>query len=362
MKKLYICIAFIILQFSLSLNSLASPPEAQAHSFLRFERFEAAIKPYVEKGFKGNIIVATKQGSIFSKSIGQAIAGKANYTPSTAVDIASVSKQFTAAAIMKLVELGKLDTSHSISRYIKGVPSDKANITIHHLLTHSAGFKRDVGRDEERISRDDYEQKAMASELAFGVGEQYHYSNIGYSLLAIIVEKVSGQGFEDFLFENLLEPAGMFATGYSRPDWSQRTIPEVTRLYKGYRQPLELFNDLEGEYWNMMGSGGIISTAEDMLKWHLALLKGKVLSVASQQQMFSPHVAEYDDGYFYGYGWSVVPFADKENLVWHNGMSFFGKAEYWRLPEQGLMIFVASHEGDVEPWSIANALYQTLYK
>lgn len=360
MKTLHVYISTILTLLLLADKVVANEADGHTNSFLQFKSFEAALKPYISKGFKGTVVVANKQGKIFSKSIGKAVEGKANYTSSTAVDIASVSKQFTAAAIMKLAELGKLDTSHPISRYIENVPSDKTDITLHHLLTHSAGFKRDVGRDEERISRGAYEQEAMASELAFGVGEQYHYSNIGYILLAIVVEKVSGQSFEEFLFENLLKPAGMFATGYSRPDWSQRTIPEVTRRYMGYSNPVEFFNDLEGEHWNIMGAGGIISTAEDMVNWHLALLEGRVLSAASQQLMFSPHVAEYDEGYFYGYGWSVVPFEDKESIIWHNGMSFFGKAEYWRLPEQGLMIFVASHESQVEPWSIANALYKTL--
>ena len=351
---------FVLLHFSLSYQALAkSLPE---NDFTQLAHIKTAIQPYVNDGFAGSIVVANEFGTIFSQSYGQAVPGVANFSTSTVVDIASVSKQFTAAAIMRLVEDGLMDTSDLMSQYIENVPEDKVDITIHHLLTHSAGFKRDAGRDEEAASRVSYEYKAMASKLAFGVGEQYHYSNIGYNLLAIIVEKVSKMRFEDYLFVHLFKPAGMFSTGYLRPDWSQYSVAEITEPYKGYKSQLELNQDLEDEAWNFVGSGGILSTADDMVKWHVALSTGKIISYVSQELMFSPHVKEYEEGYFYGYGWSIVPFKDRDTLVWHNGMSFFGKAEYWRIPEQKLMIFVASNRGEVEPWSVANALYQTLYQ
>ena len=362
MKITLIYIAVFLIQLSFNNKSLASTSPAHGTTFLQLKNFETAVNSYIQKGFEGTIIVANDHGPIFSKSSGQAIKGKSDYSTSTVVDIASVSKQFTAAAIMKLVEQGKIKTSHPISFYIENTPEGKAGITVHHLLTHTAGFKRRLGDDEERISRDEFEEQAMAMPLVFGVGEKYHYSNIGYGLLASIVENVSGQDFETYLFEHLLKPAGMFSTGYVRPDWSTRTIPEVNRLYAGFSSPLELLENTKGDFWNLKGSGGIFSTAEDMALWHIALLKEKNLSYESQQQMFTPHVKENDDGYYYGYGWSVVPREGKEPLVWHNGMSFFGKAEYWRLPQSGLMIFVASHEGDVEPWHIANALFKSLAK
>jgi CubicO group peptidase (beta-lactamase class C family) len=348
------------IQFLITDKLLASSIPTNDASFLQLENFEIVVNPYIQKGFEGVIIVANEQGLIFRKSNGHAIKGKSDYSTSTVVDIASLSKQFTAAAIMKLVEQGMMDTSLPISLYIENVPQNKADITVHHLLTHTAGFKRHLGRDEERLSKTEFLNKVMALPLTFGVGEKYHYSGIGYGLLALIVENVSGQEFEAYLFENLLESAGMFATGYLRPDWSQRIIPEVTRRYAGFSSPLKLLDSTKGDFWNLKGAGGILSTAEDMALWHIALLKGKILSYESQRLMFTPYVEENDDGYYYGYGWSVVPRKGKEPLIWHNGMSFFGKAEYWRLPHSGLMIFVASHEGDVEPWHIANALFKAL--
>ena len=314
-----------------------------------------------KKGFEGTIIVSNESGAIYQKSHGEAIEGIEKYDSSTPVDIASVSKQFTAASIMKLVEQGKLNIQDPISKYIKGIPKDKSSITIHNLSTNTAGFKRHSGRDENKLSKDEFIRKVMKLPLAFQVDEKYHYSNIGYGLLAYIVEETSGVDFETYLYENLLKPSGMHSTGYLRPTRSKKTIPEIKDKYAGFSNGIEMFSGLDGNHWNILGGGGIYSTAEDMQRWHTALMAGNVLSPASQAQMYKPHVPE-EDGYYYGYGWSILPKEGKENLVWHNGFSFFGKAEYWRLPESGMMIFVASHKRNVSPWHIANDIYNALYE
>ncbi|WP_340677102.1 serine hydrolase domain-containing protein [Paraglaciecola sp.] len=332
--------------------------ESDSIQFYELKHLEQEVAPYLKKGFKGTIIVANNYGVIFHKSAGDAIQGQASYSTDTVVDLASVSKQFTAAAIMKLQQQGKVSPSASISEYIAGVPDDKRSITVHNLLTHTAGFKRHLGRDETPLNKDSFIASVMSLPLTYAVGEKYHYSNIGYGLLAYIVEAVSGDKFETYLFKNLLEPAGMFSTGFLRPDWSERTVPKVTRSYAGFSSPLEMLLSTKEDFWNLKGGGGMLSSASDMVKWHKALSDGKIISLDTQQLMYSPHVAENEEGYYYGYGWSIVPKEGEEPLVWHNGMSFFGKAEYWRLPRKGLMIFVASHEGDVEPWSIAHALYK----
>lgn len=341
-------------------SSLTINPMSESGTFISRQTIDTTIEPFITDGFEGTIIVSNQHGAIYRRSAGFAIAEDSKYKSSTVVDIASVSKQFTAAAIMKLAEQGKLETNDLISKHIENVSEAKANITIHNLLTHTAGFKRHLGRDEEKLNRDEFIHKALNMPLAFGVGEKYHYSNIGYGLLAFIVEEVSGQDFESYLFDNLLEPAGMFSTGYLKPDWSQRTIPEVKRLYAGYASPLKMLESTDGDFWNLKGGGGIFSTADDMALWHEALMKQEILSKRSQSIMYAPYISEDEEGYFYGYGWSVVPRDEKEPLIWHNGMSFFGKAEYWRLPQSGLMIFVASHKENSSPWRVANAIYKVL--
>lgn len=364
MKKLFnICLVLSSLTLSLPLWAGNSPQDnslSESNTFIPKQTIDKTIEPFIIDGFEGTIIVSNQHGAIYRKSAGFAISKESKYESSTVVDIASISKQFTAAAIMKLVEQGKLKINDRISKYIENVPETKAKITIHNLLTHNAGFKRHLGRDEETLNKDDFIHKALNLPLAFGVGEKYHYSNIGYSLLAFIVEKLSGQDFETYLFDNLFEPAGMFTTGYLRPNWSQRTIPLVKRLYAGYASPLKMLESTKGDFWNIKGGGGILSTADDMALWHKALMEEKILSKRSQSMMYTPYISEDEEGYFYGYGWSVFPRYEKEPLIWHNGMSFFGKAEYWRLPQSGLMIFVASHKESSSPWHVANAIYKAL--
>src|SRR5262249_27224274 len=143
--------------------------------------------------------------------------------------IGSITKQFTAAAILKLQMQGKLSVRDPIAKYLPNVPQDKSAITLHHLLTHSAGLESGFGPgDFEAVTRDEIIKRALASKLRSAPGKQYHYSNAGYSLLGAIVEIVSGGGYEAFLHEHLFKPAGMAQTGYRLPKWSSE------RLAQGY--------------------------------------------------------------------------------------------------------------------------------
>ncbi len=361
--KIYLMLSL----FALSTNLIAEErdtikvPSKVAFYDVRGSLEKILVNHINNKGFEGTVIISNESGTIYNKSHGFSIEEVSKYDSSTPVDIASVSKQFTAATIMKLVDQGKLRIEDKISKYVMDVPTDKSQITIHDLLTHTAGFKRHSGRDEERIGKDKFVKRVMAQPLAFNVGEKYHYSNIGYGLLAYIVEEVSGFNFETYLYKNLLEPAGMYSTGYLRPEWPNHALPEGEEEYAGFGNSIEMIKSLDGNFWNLIGGGGIYSSAKDMQRWHVALMEGKILSYQSQELMYKPHVPE-EDGYFYGYGWSIVPKPGKEKLVWHNGMSFFGKAEYWRLPKTGMMIFVASHKRDVSPWQVARDIYNALQK
>ncbi len=135
-------------------------------------------------------------------------------------DLGSITKQFTAAAILTLEMQGKLAVTDLASKYLDGVPADKSAITLHHLLTHSSGLESDFSpSDYDPVGREEYVGRALQSTLLFAPGGGYEYSNAGYSLLAAIVEKVSGQPYEIYLTERVLKPAGMRETGYKLPTW-----------------------------------------------------------------------------------------------------------------------------------------------
>jgi CubicO group peptidase (beta-lactamase class C family) len=161
-------------------------------------------------GFSGAVIVAKDGQIVMSKGYGLANREqKIPFTPETVSSIGSITKQFTAAAILKLEMQGKLKVGDPIGKYLPGVPPDKADITIHHLLTHTAGVRADFGgRDSDPIARDDLVKLVLASPLRFKPGVRYEYSNEGYSLAGAIVERVSGASYEAFLSEHLFKPAG----------------------------------------------------------------------------------------------------------------------------------------------------------
>ncbi len=178
-------------------------------------RVDDYLSRLVRHGFSGAVLIA-KDGQVVLKRA----YGMANRETGLPYDvdmvscIGSVTKQFTGAAIMKLDMQGKLGTSDPIAKYLPGVPADKAGITIHHLLTHTAGFSGDLGgSDEEPIGRDALVAKVLAAPLVAKPGDHFEYSNEGFALAAAIVERVSGQGYGAFLRGQLFLPAGMTDTG-----------------------------------------------------------------------------------------------------------------------------------------------------
>src|SRR5262245_56723700 len=155
------------------------------------ERYMAAA---AAEGFRGAVLVARGENVLLARGYGTTIpGGNRPITAETVFSTGSITKQFTATAILKLETQGKLSVQDELGRWFDAVPADKSGITLHQLLTHTAGFPGAIGDDRERIGRDVYVQRALATPLLFSPGSRYEYSNVGYSLLAAIVEKASGQ-------------------------------------------------------------------------------------------------------------------------------------------------------------------------
>lgn len=218
----------------------------------------------------------------------------------------SITKQFTAAAILKLEMMGKLRVTDPIGRHLGQVPADKRPITLHQLLTHTAGLAEGLGDDYDVLARDDFLTRALASKPLSAPGTTFHYSNMGYGLLAAIVEKVSGLGYENFLAEHLFAPAGMTRTGYVLPTWEPgRIAVEYDDEGAAHGRPIAHPWAQDGPYWNLHGNGGMLSTARDLLRWHRALSGTGVLSATAKRKMFSPQVRMPDSQDSYGYGWVI---------------------------------------------------------
>ena len=280
----------------------------------RFDEYFSRITPF---GFSGAFLAARDKQIIFNKGYGMAIREMSiPNTSETVFCIGSITKQFTAAAIMTLEMQDKLKTEHSIDAYFDDVPEDKKSITLHHLLTHTAGIVNYTGEDYVVAYRDETVRKALKMPLHFPPGTGYEYSNAGYSLLGAIVELVSGQPYEEYLHEHLFKPSGMLFTGYRIPHWHERTVATWYAADKPFRLRL---SEHDQPHWNVIGNGEILSTTSDMHKWYLALKGENVLSAQFKKKLFTPF------SNYYAYGWNVTE-TEHGKIIQHDGGSDLGSS------------------------------------
>jgi len=257
----------------------------------------------VREHFSGVVLVAQDGKVLFRKACG--LANREWEVPNT-VDtkfrIGSLTKQFTAFLVMRLVEQGKMDLGGKICDYLPYYRQDTgAKITIHHLLTHTSGlpmFSKNP-LPEERLGPypvKEFVERYCSDDLGFTPGSGFLYSNCGYFLLGAIIESVTGKPYEACLDEMVLKPAGMINTGYDHPE---KILPKRAAGY-GIDNGV-LFN---ARYQNMsipFAAGAMYSTVDDFLLWDRVLSSGSLLSKRSTETMLSPHVP----GENYGYGWYV---------------------------------------------------------
>jgi CubicO group peptidase (beta-lactamase class C family) len=322
----------------MTLALLASPakaaPAAGDEAFARAAR-EAVDRIAREDGFSGVILIARGDQVLLRRAAGLADRERnIPNTPETRFSLQSVTKQFTAAAIMLLVQDGKLSLDDPVAKYYAAAPPSWNAVTIRHLLTHTAGIGVPFTTEDElrfRTYRDAVEIAAQRAP-SFEPGARFQYSNAGYMLLTAVIESIAGQPYGDFLREHVFAPLGMRNTGYG-------AIPRGTM--RGYRR-----HGVEGT-WELLdpvnldvlgGAGGIYSTLDDMLIWSRALDGDVILSPDSKTAMFT------DYGYNYGFGWR---FATKygRRLVWHTGSYYVaGYASIFdRFPEEGLAVIVMTN-------------------
>lgn len=321
-------------------------------------------------GFSGSVLVAKNGKVIINKGYGFANKEeKIKNTSNTIFDVGSVTKQFTATAILKLTAFNKLKVSDPLSTFFKDLPTDKRNITIHQLLTHSSGLIDIIGDgDFDHIPTEDYFNELFSSALINVPGSKYEYSNAGYSLLGRIIELVSGEDYETFLATHLFKPSGMNQTGYLKPKWD-------TNLYAiGYKDNVINMGSMAARYrkegkvsWSLKGNGGINSTAEDMYKWYLALKTNKVLSKALTEKLTSPYIlVNHGSNSNYAYGWFIFDTKRQTKRITHNGGNGIFFHDFIWLPEEDVAVIYftsafTQQTMDVA-WYIEDMLFDISYK
>jgi CubicO group peptidase (beta-lactamase class C family) len=248
--------------------------------------------------------------------------------------------------VLTLEKTGNLSTSDRIASVLHGMPQDKAGITLHQLLTHTSGLVDTLGDDYAPLPRQAFLDAASASKLLWAPGTGYRYSNVGYSLLAAVIEHVSNVSYETYLAEHLFSPAGMKDTGYLLPRWN---ADRIAMQYDARGRPKGKPNSLpwaaDGPYWNLRGNGGLLSTARDLFRWHVALTGTRILPAELKRRMFSPHVREEPNGHtFYGYGWVLTEDDDGRRIAWHNGGNEWSYCELAHCLDEPAMVFWSTNQ------------------
>jgi CubicO group peptidase (beta-lactamase class C family) len=323
-------------------TTVPAPDADRARVARRAEEYLSRLASF---GFSGSVLLASGDQVVFEKAYGMADRAKGvPNTTATVFDTGSIAKQFTAAAILKLEMLGKLNTSDPIGKYLPGVPADKQSITIHNLLTHTSGVIASPGflANETFEDRDARVKQILVAPLRFKPGESFEYSNAGYNLAAAIVEIASGQPYQQFLYEQLFKPAGMTSSGFNPPGfavpgWDSLT---VARLYAGSEDNGVPYGNARTK-WFLLGPGGILTTPGDLFRWHRALAGDAVLSAEARRKFYTP----FRNDYAYGWGIRKGPYGSE---IEHDGGTTMGAgALLRRFVDAGVTVaFAMNRDGE----------------
>ncbi len=349
----------------LMINSIRTNAQTNIDSKAVEIKIDQYLAKAVTNGFAGAVLVAKGGEIIFNNAYG--LANKEDNiknTTHTIYDIGSVTKQFTAAAILKLVELNKLKVTDPLNTFFKGLPIDKENISIHQLLTHTGGFIHNIGAgDFDHIPTDKFFSELFATALINKPGTKFEYSNSGYSILARIIELVSGEDYESFLNTYLFLPAGMKKTGYLIPDWN----PDL--YASGYRENVINIGSMAKRYhreakisWVLKGNGGFNSTLGDMYKWYNALKTNKVLSKELTKVLTTPYILEYEGGTsYYAYGWAIFKTDRKTKRVTHNGSNGIFFHDFIWLPEEDVVVIYFTNAFTQQIMDVARYIEEMIF-
>ncbi len=318
---------------------------------------EVALERLEMYGFSGTVLVEIDGRPIVARGFGMAnnALGTRN-TLNTAYDVGSITKTLTAAAVLVLMDDGQLRLTDSLAGLFPGMRVAVSGITIHHLLTHTSGLPLDPSH--AGIDSSDapalFIEKALAFDGRARIG-RYDYSNLGYGLLALIVERVSGQEFRSFVNDRLLRRAGMTRTTW----WSEHDAMARSDAAGGY-----VFNDREevllpeprfargsasSPVWSKwpIGAGGVISTAPELLRWWHALQENHVLSPASTHAMLTLQ----DSAARQGYGWNIVPHAALGQRIYRGGSRTGFNSMLAAYPERNAVVVFAINQSGEAGWA-----------
>lgn len=308
-----------------------------------------------------SIAIARAGSTLVAKGYGLAnVELDVKASPSTVYRIGSLTKQFTAVAVMRLVESGKISLDDPVEKYLPDYPVGGRRITIRHLLTHTSGIKSYTGLGPKfwDTSRLDYSHEKLIALFKdeppdFQPGEKYLYNNSGYYLLGVIIEKVTGESYGSHMKKTLFDPLGLPSTMYCDNE------PVVKQRAAGYQVSLGVVQNAAPLSMKApFSAGALCSSVTDLVAWMSALMNGKVVSRASLDQMITPATLNDGKPTTYGFGLGV---SDGDKKAISHGGGINGFASYLTyLPESRTIVAVLTNLGGAKPGTIAAELIKTL--
>ncbi len=272
----------------------------------------------------------------------------------TVFEIGSLTKQLTAAGILLLAQDGKLSVEDSLAKYLPEVPAAWTNVTLRHLLAHTSGLKSYTGLDgfelTRHLTRQQFIQQLAAQPMEFQPGEKFKYCNSGYNLLGYVIEAVSGQSYQDFLRERILQALGMNATTDRNP---KQVIPHRASGYEQTTNHIHINRD--DDLTDVFSAGAMVSTVGDLAKWNAMLDSDTLLTGDSKRLMWTP--GKLNDGSLltYGFGWRMGSLEGHRNIG-HSGSTSGFSASLQRYPDDRLAVIVLTNTDEAIATKLAEKL------
>lgn len=363
---------FLVVTLLLTACGGSAPSSKQSPSF--GTQADAFLTQEVTNNrFSGSVLV-TQDGKVLL-SRGYSLADweqQVPNTPHTRFRIASVTKQFTALAILLLQEEGKLHVQDRVCTYIPRCPSAWQAMTIHQLLTHTSGLPH-LSPPPQTLPSSPEGVLALYKDLPldFPAGTKYEYRNENYQFLGYVIQQVSGESYAPFIQQHILAPLHMSSTGFTLPSPSQ-PAESLARGYTAWQQqagPFDLDAPLPADMTFLYAAYYLYSTTEDLQRWDQALFSHSLVSQASLDAMLTPYVSSCPaqgcpNPYIseeYGYGWNISKEANLRVFIWHAGEEGGFTSLNGFYPVSKVSIIVLSNLAAVQPWQIAYTFEQMLF-
>lgn len=318
-------------------------PKAEFDKYYKVSEsfYDLYLKP---SGFNGAMLVAKNGQVVFEKYSGfKTFENKDSLDMNTPFHLASVSKTFTGMAVCKLWEEGKLNIDDEVSKYLEGF--NYPGVTVKTLLNHRSGLPNYVHVMEEKgwdkdhgVTNQDVLNFLIANKNRLPVGrpdKSFTYCNTNYALLALIIEKVSGMKYNEFLRKTFFEPIGMTNTFVYSPELEQTVLPSYN--WKKQKEP---FTYLDIVY----GDKNIYSTARDLLKWDIALSKGNLFKPETLAAAYSGYSFEKKGIKNYGLGWRLYLYPDNRKIIYHNGWWHGNNTVFTRLVDDSATVIILGNK------------------